>query len=88
MIILHRPHIPHQVLAMQKIEDLIKVQRSVHVKKKKKNHPDIGYVTQETCGIREAKPKSQEINAGNCEREPHTRTLNATVNRVDISFMI
>lgn len=56
-------------------------------KKKRKNHPDIGYVTQKTHGIREAKSKSQEINAGNCESEPHTRTLNATVDRVDISLM-
>lgn len=43
-------------------------------KKIGKNHPDIDYVTQETHGIREAKFKSQEINAGNCESEPHTRT--------------
>lgn len=57
-------------------------------KKKKKNHPDIGYVIQDTCGIREAKTKPQEINAGNSESEPHTRTLNAMVNRADIYFIM
>lgn len=56
-------------------------------KKYGKNHPHIGYLTQETYGIREAKTKSQEINAGNCESEAHSRTLNATVNRVDISLV-
>lgn len=45
-------------------------------------------MTQETHGIREAKFKSQEINAGNCASEPHTRTLNAMVNRIDIPFVI
>lgn len=39
-------------------------------------------------GIREAKTKSQEINAGNGESEPHTRTHNATVKEVDFAFRI
>lgn len=57
-------------------------------KKKAKKEKTPWHWVCEIHRIREAKTKSQEINAGNWESEPNTRTLNAMVNRVDISFMI